>query len=88
MSNGFIDPTASRAGVPHTVLRGAMVHDAFPSFPPTKKKRKKKKKKKRKKRLWCKCSGFHRESITDPIHALRNVSPLSVRSPIYILYCV
>jgi len=43
LSNGFIDPTASRAGVPHTVLRGAMVHDAFPSFPPTQKKKKKKK---------------------------------------------
>jgi len=32
-------PKASRHGVPHTV-HGAMVHDAFPSFPPAKKKEK------------------------------------------------
>jgi len=46
LSNGLIGPTASRAGVPHMVLRGTTVHDAFPTFPPTKKKKKKKKKKK------------------------------------------
>ena len=45
MSNGREGPSASRAGVPHTVPPGTRVHDAFPPFPPTKKKKKKKKKK-------------------------------------------
>jgi hypothetical protein len=37
MPNGRNDPPANRTGVPHTAPKGATVHNAFPSFPPTKK---------------------------------------------------